>query len=389
MGHAYSQRQPCGAAHRHMDAHAHTCTCACTCRTVMRDSREPREASGPLTTQRAPTAARTHGPTAPQALLEGCERVQQRLHLVAVGKHVRPVSLARPLALARARDEEREAAQPVKRGERVLVRHVVANVDGHHLVLDLVAGEAVRAPRVDQVVEQEANRRTLVPHGRPWELRPHLEDAFARRHLEAVSRLYLGPRRRLHLATQRLRHIPPVHRDGELIVLDGRARDRGDAGLERVTGRSESRQRLLTDAVAEAVGPRDVEAVRAGVEERGEAHEILHFLPRAARDDGDLLGRGEPFDGGAHGLGQERVIRIRHDRREGAVVIDKYHEPLAGRARSKLVERIEGARKRSHRSSLRWRQLACGRWWKLALGQLAPRPRARRRYHSALLQHPC
>lgn len=130
------------------------------------------------------------------------------------------------------------------------------------------------------------------------------------------------------------------------VVLDGRAGHVRQLGRQRVAGGLESRKELDGHRVPQrrrgrrggrgAVRRRhhDVEPVASGVEEAVHLHEVQELRQRPPRDDARVGHLGQLAQRPAHPLGQQRLGRVGHDRRQRAVVIQHDdHAPPADQPR--------------------------------------------------------
>jgi hypothetical protein len=81
----------------------------------------------------------------------------------------------------------------------------------------------------------------------------------------------------------------------------------------------------------------------ASVEELGELHEAFNFAAGSTRNDGC----GEHLGNAPHRLSHRRrhecVIRIRHNGRQGAIIVEEHDDPLVADDRSNIITPGQGA----------------------------------------------
>ncbi len=133
-----------------------------------------------------------------------------------------------------------------------------------------------------------------------------------------------------------------MHCDGEALALEPMPGDARQACGQRPFGLVQFVEKLRTplEAFTGACRAGDFEAVAAGVPDTIERYERLQLRQVAAAHQHDEATPTERLDGAAHVLGEQRLVRILHDRRERAVVIEEHGQLLSRKALAQLLFRL-------------------------------------------------
>ena len=207
--------------------------------------------------------------------------------------------------------------------KRVLIRDVVADVNCE----DVFGSEPLLAQVWEQGVSQVRQRLTLIPRHAWPNLPNHLTVVLDQALLRGANLIHDGFDARPEL----FRNRAVVRRDAKHVVLDVRPRNVRTLfdqllrhAIHHVARplRGLMRQFLLNRlAIRRRLRPRDVQPVRPGVVQLVQLYELRHLLPRSTADDR----RGKPFRALSHRfphrIAHERLIRLRHDRRQRPVVV--------------------------------------------------------------------
>jgi hypothetical protein len=165
----------------------------------------------------------------------------------------------------------------------------------------------------------------------PRDLRQHLDHLGSVEDLEAAPLLTDRPGQLDLDAPDLVRgHVAVMDGHREALGLDSHAGHRRGPARQLLAHRPQ--HRLLGERVGMAEGeprPLDLEPVAAGVDHLGDGHPRLQIFEPAPGDDrhGASGRAGDPQELLARLLGQDRVGRIIHDRRQGPVVVGHEQQP--------------------------------------------------------------